>query len=370
MIPRRRESHSGSRGVAVLEYVLMVSILVGGIGVSMGEFEDELASDASDTAIGIAGDPYTANTTTTIPSGTSSIPGPSTTQAPVEVNEAPVVDVPNMTIRQLDLTPGSELTLRTTITDDITPLDLMDITVTWTTGLGGDGSYVEDYVNTPGEWIEHNHPAQTPGIYTVKVTAHDGLQEHFDIGTVKVTAGLVSVEAVPFYYNASYHWDVATSSWVWRYFTSVYVRDQAGNLMNPSLREFARVSFRETALYYDANGDIQVQARNTFCTIGYGQPGECNAGLVSVPGIALAVVATVTGVTGYQGGELNCTAGWDGLDPTTVTWSGLGDPPVDPPVGASTTTTSTISTTSTTTSTSTTTTTIAPTTSTTINDNT
>jgi hypothetical protein len=230
------QNPSHQRGAAIIEYVLMVIVLVIGVGVAIPELEHGAESSTKTTSEGIAGDPYSPSTTTTAPTGpTTSLP-----EVTVPVNERPRVIVPDTTVP-----PGTDLTIRTSIVDDITPLDLMDITVTMTTGLGGDGTFVEDNVNTPGVWIEHDHTTPTPGVYFVEVCAFDGILEGCGTGRVKVTAGLVSVEATP--EIQPYYFDDVSGEWVWDFYVHFMVRDETGNPI-PNI-DFVQVSYTVTAVY-------------------------------------------------------------------------------------------------------------------------
>ncbi len=338
------------RGAAAVEYILMLMVLVLGVTVGLNEFEHGVESEAAETAADISGDPAgSSSTTTSEPPGSTS----STTTGTVPVNQPPIVDVPDLT--QVPVDPGelNPFTLRTTVTDDFTPLDVMGIAITITSGLGGDGSYIIDPAS-PGAWIEHDHTAPNPGVYYVTVCAHDGLVETCDTGTVKVSTGTVHVDTDLNF--SGYSWN--GSYWYWQTYSDFWVRDVGGGLVG-----FDDVSVDFTVeMVYDEGAGEQTVAYNQTCSTG--TDGHCRWWSPTAPADAVRARVWVTDVRGV------CVDGWDG-DPSEISLeSDLGEGPGSPPTTTSSTTTipssSTTGPTTTTMSSSTTNSTTTPPTTTTV----
>ncbi len=311
----------GDRGAAAVEYVLMLTVLVLGIGIGFSEFEDGVESDAQDTAAGIAGDP-SGPTDSTSSSSTSSTPGSSssTTQDTVPTNQAPIVDVPDYTRVSVDPSESNPFTLQTSIVDDFTPLDVMGITISWTTGLNGDGTYVED-PGDPSVWIEHDHTAPTPGVYYVTVCAHDGLDEACDTGTVKVSAGTVSVDTEIQFHG--YWWDPWDYRWEWRPHVIFTVLDELGGQV---MYDYVTIDYELTS-HYDQGSGIEEHTLVGSCTTDPYVNGSatCSPDNHGLPADAVDATVTILGVTGL------CIDAWDGGNSVVFDVSPLGGGPTDPP---------------------------------------
>ncbi len=160
------------RGAALIEYVLMVFVVVLSIGIGVQELEHGVEEETESTASQIAGDPYAVSSTVT----SSTVLGPSTTNPVPIVNEKPVVDVPEFTFVPLDRDELNPFTIRTMISDDITPLALMEISV-WTEplkagypNLNGDlWDHSLDNVNDPKQWVEGTYTAVNAGIFNLTI---------------------------------------------------------------------------------------------------------------------------------------------------------------------------------------------------------
>ncbi|MCH7790210.1 MAG: hypothetical protein IH940_12335, partial [Acidobacteria bacterium] len=162
---------SHQRGAALIEYVLMVFVVALSIGVGVQGLEHGVEEETKGTASGISGDPYVVSSTVT----SSTVLGPTTTKLAPVVNQKPVVDVPEFTIVPLDRDGVSPFKIRTMISDDITLLDVMEISVLteahntgWVTypNLSGDlYAHALDDVNDPKQWIEGTYTAVNTGIF-------------------------------------------------------------------------------------------------------------------------------------------------------------------------------------------------------------